>query len=165
MATQPSPKAAARRRDLAPLPAMRIGGTAAPGERVTSRPSAKPVGCPLIRRGSTRRASSVRRPRLSYGIPAARHAMSPCAGLPVPTPSTSRSPDTTCSELICFAAHATGRRASSITPKPSVIRVVAPAAAARTIVPSRMGALAMRWSVDQIESSPASSANRALSPT
>jgi hypothetical protein len=67
--------------------------------------------------------------------------------------------------LTCFAAQATGRSASSITPKPIVIRSVTAAAVASTTSASRMGALATRWSVDQTESSPASSANRALART
>src|SRR6185437_6775580 len=91
--------------------------------------------------------------------------MSPCAGLPVPTPSSTRSPETYCSVLICFAAHATGRRASSMTPKPIFTRSVTAAAVARTTVLSRIGALAITWSVDQTESRPACSANRALSRT
>ena len=45
--------------------------------------------------------------------------------------------------LICFAAHATGRRASSMTPKPIFTRPVTAAAVARTTVLSSMGALAI----------------------
>ena len=52
-----------------------------------------------------------------------------------------------------------------MTPKPIFTRPVTAAAVARTTVLSRMGALAITWSVDQTESRPASSANRALSRT
>ena len=89
-------------------------------------------------------------------------AASPCAGLPVPTPGTIRLPDTYCRVLICFAAEATGRRASSITPKPIAIRSVTAAAVASTTVLSSMGALATRWSVEHTDSSSRSSASRAL---
>jgi hypothetical protein len=64
--------------------------------------------------------------------------------LPVPIPSTSRSPDTNCNVLTCFAAHATGRNASNITLYPIVIRSVTAAAVASTTVLSIIGALAMR---------------------
>src|SRR5262245_14332537 len=138
---------------------------AEPGASVTSSPSPSTPACPVTSAGSTRSDSSVRLPRLLYGIPAALHPMSPCAGLPVPTPSTIRLPDTYCNVLICFAAQLTGRRASSITPKPIVIRSVTAAAVASTTVLSSMGALATRWSVDQTESSPVSSASRALART
>src|SRR5439155_19733532 len=63
------------------------------------------------------------------------------------------------------AAHATGRRASSMTPKPIFTRPVTAAAVAGRTVLSRLGALAIAWSADQTESRPASSANRALSRT
>lgn len=60
----------------------------------------------------------------------------------MPTPRLSRSPDTYWSVAICFAAQATGRSASSITPQPIVIRSVNAAAAERTTVLSNIGALA-----------------------
>ena len=116
MEIHPSPKAAARRIARSPSPAISTGGMTAPGERVTSSPSSSTAGCPVTSAGSTRRDSSVRRPRSANDIPAARQPMSPCTGLPVPTPSAIRLPDTYCSELICLAAQAGGRSASSITP-------------------------------------------------
>jgi hypothetical protein len=53
-------------------------------------------------------------------------------------------PDTSCSVLTCFAAHATGRNASSITLNPTVIRSVTAAAVASTTELSSIGALAIR---------------------
>jgi hypothetical protein len=74
-------------------------------------------------------------------------------------------PDTRCRLLTCFAAQAAGRRASSMTPNPIVIRSVTAAAVASTTVESSMGALATRWSVDHTDSRPYSSASRALART
>ena len=116
MAIHPSPNSAARRNARSPLPAISTGGITEPGERVTSSPSPSTAGSPLTSAGSTRRDSSVRRPRSAKDIPAARQPMSPCTGLPVPTPSATRLPDTCCRVLICFAAQAGVRSASSITP-------------------------------------------------
>jgi hypothetical protein len=73
----------------------------------------------------------------------------------------------------CLPSWCRGRRLAVVprvrfrrpAPKPIEIRSVTAAAVARTAVLSRVGALATRWSVDQIESSPSCSASRALART
>ena len=70
---------------------------------------------PAIRSGSTASAASRRRPRSRRGTPAAAHDGS-WRSPPTPTPSSSRSPDTCCSEATCLAAHTTGRSGTIITP-------------------------------------------------
>jgi hypothetical protein len=87
-------------------PPINTGGIVAPGASVIFSPPTG-VGRPATRSGSIASASYVRGPRSANGTPTARHAASPWTTPPVPTPSSTRSPERICSVAICFAAHAT----------------------------------------------------------
>jgi hypothetical protein len=71
---QPAPWRTARRSAAGELPATRIGGTSAPGERVIDAPEGSSTVSPLISPGRSASASSVRRPRSAQGTPTASQA-------------------------------------------------------------------------------------------